>query len=134
MSLPELRAGRTQSGKQHEISSFGIFSDCHATPWHYVAPEQMVLIEMPIPGLCCCLPRAVKATQQFQDSCTGMVWLEYLSPARHLFLPIFAAISHRELSEQEWKGGSMESLLLTVYLFFQKDIAIMLPKLYSKTL
>lgn len=45
----------------------------------FVVTEQRVLIEMLISGVCCCLQTIM---QQFQDSCTGMVWLEYLSPAR----------------------------------------------------
>lgn len=55
-----------------------IFSvPCHHLP--FVAPEQRVLIEMLISGVCCCLHTVM---QQFHDSCTGMICLEYLSPAR----------------------------------------------------
>lgn len=44
----------------------------------FVAPEQRVLIEMLLSAVFCCLPRAVKVMQQFQDSSTGMVWVECL--------------------------------------------------------
>lgn len=135
MSLPELRAGRTQSGKQHGISSFGIFSDCHATTWYFVAPEQRVLIEMLISGVCCCLPRAVRVMQQFPDSRTPE-WSGWniCLPQGSLFLTISVVISYRELRgtrvARRQYGFSVFDCLFT---FLQRAIAIMLSKHYSKT-
>lgn len=43
--------------------------------------EQRVLIDLLISGVGHCLPRVVKVMQQFQARRTGVLWLEYLSPA-----------------------------------------------------
>lgn len=84
----------------------------------FVAPEQRVLIEMLLSAVFCCLPRAVKVMQQFQDSSTGMVWVECLPLVKQ---PI-SLCCHliQGIKEQEWKGGSMDSLPLTIYLCFSK--------------